>query len=339
MNISFFEDKPFLEDLHFKLGSLSAYKSIDIDLMSNLLFHGMEGSGKTTKIYALLASIFNDKKVYDLKNAVYEEDKKTIPYKSSIYHIEVDAVNLASNEKLFIQSFLKAYIESRNIGLNLPKIVYIKNVDKMSEQSQLSMRKIIEGNSYTAKFIFEISNFDGFSEPLKSRCLCIRIPMPQIDDIRLCIKSYSILKNYEVSDNDINTIIQNSTLIPNKYNLKKIFGYYRYFILTGKQFHFLYHDKFKEIADILYKKTSFISMCKIRELINEMYINLVSMEELMEYIFNIISHKNINNHEFIAKLLKIYVETQTRLKIGNKECLHVEYFIISVISLLYNNEN
>lgn len=339
MNISFFEDKPFLEDLHFKLDILYAYKSINIDLMSNLLFHGIEGSGKTTKIYALLASIFNDKKVYDLKNAVYEDDKKTIPYKFSIYHIEVDTVNLASNEKLFIQSFLKSYIENRNIGLDIPKIVYIKNVDKMSEQSQLSIRKIIEANSYTAKFIFEISNFDGFSEPLKSRCLCIRVPIPKIDDIKLCIRNYSNSKKYEISDNDINTIIQNSTLISNKYNLKKIFGYYRYFILTGKQFHFLYHDKFNEIAEILNKKVTFVSMCKIRELINEMYINLVSMEELMEYIFNIISRKYINNQEVIDKLLKLYVESHMRLKIGNKECLHVEYFIISIISLLYNNDN
>lgn len=336
MNISFFDDRPFLEDIHFKLDILLSYKNINIENLNNLLFYGVPGSGKTTKIYALLASIFNDKKVYDLKNVLYTEDKKSIPYKSSIYHIEVDAINLASNERMFVQSFLKNYTETRNVGLDIPKIVFIKNVHKMSQQTQLSMRKIIEKNVYTTKFIFEISNFDGFCEPLKSRCLCIRVPMPKIDDIKLCINKYSIQKNYKILDKDIDIIIKNSAIIPGQYNLKKIFGYYRYFIVTGKQFHFLYHDKFNDIAEILNKKITFLSMGKIRELINEMYINLVSMDELMEYIYSVIWEKYKNNNIFIEKLINLYAETDYRLKKGNKGCLHVEYFIIAVISLIYN---
>ena len=340
MNISFFDDKPFLEDLHFKMDKLLAFKSVSIDELNNLLFYGVPGSGKTTKIYALLASIFNNKKVYDLKNIVFEEDKKTIVYKASIYHIEIDAVNLASNEKLFIQSFLRGYVENRNIGLDIPKIVFIKNADKMSIQSQLSMRKIIERNTYTVKFIFEISQYDKFSEPLKSRCLCIRVPMPKIEDIKLCLQKYSELKKYEITDDEINTIIQNNNIITYKYNLKKIFGHYRYFIITRKHFHFLYYDYFNEIIELINKKASFTSMSKIRELINDMYINLVSMEDLIEYVFYTtynknINNKNINNKDFIIKLINLYSETDHRLNKGNKECLHAEYFIISVISLLY----
>ncbi len=336
MNISFFDDKPFLEDLYFKMDKLLAFKSINIDELNNLLFYGVSGSGKTTKIYALLASIFNDKKVYDLKNIIFEEDKKTIVYKSSIYHIEVDAINLASNEKLFIQSFLKGYIENRNIGLDIPKIVFIKNVDKMSEQSQLSLRKIIEKYTYTVKFIFEISQYNKFSEPLKSRCLCIRVPLPKIEEIKLCLIQYSILKNYKITDDEINTIIKNSNIIPYKYNLKKIFGHYRYFIVTGKQFHFLYYDYFKEIVELIHKKPSFVSMGKIRELINDMYINLVSMKDLIEYIYYTTYEKYKNNNIFIDNLINLYSDTEYRLNKGNKECLHVEYFIIAVISLIYN---
>lgn len=336
MNISFFEDKPFLEDLHFKMDLLLGFKSVNIDAMNNLLFYGQPGSGKTTKIYALLASILNDKKVYDLKNTIFEEDKKVIVYKSSIYHIEVDAVNLGSNEKIFIHSFLKDYTENRNIGLNLPKIVFIKNVDKMSEQSQLSMRKIIERNVYASKFIFEITKFDKFAEALKSRCLCIRVPMPKVEDIKICLQKYSLFKNYEITDNEIDIVIKNSNIIPYKYNLKKIFGHYRYFIVTRKEFHFLYHDYFNEIVELINKKPSFVSMAKIRELINDMYINLVPMEDLMEYIYYTIHKKYINNNVFLVNLIDIYAKTNNRLCQGNKECLHAEYFIISVISLIHN---
>ena len=105
MNFNLFEYKPNLDELDFKLDILKPLQNINIDNLVNLLFYGVEGSGKTTKIYALLASIF-DKKIYDLKNINFEEDRKVISYKASIYHIEINPINLGSNEKLFIHSFI-----------------------------------------------------------------------------------------------------------------------------------------------------------------------------------------------------------------------------------------
>jgi replication factor C subunit 3/5 len=332
MNISFFDDKPFLEDLDFKLDTLLLFKNINIDELNNLLFYGPSGSGKSTKVYALLASIFNSSKVYDLKNMSFEDDKKIFSYKSSIYHIEVDIFNLGSNDKTFIQNFLKNYTETRNIGLDIPKIVFIKNANLLSKQSQLSMRKLIENNYYSSKFIFEINSFDNFSEPLKSRCLAIRVPMPNLDDTKTCIKNYSLKKNYNINDTDIDYIINNSN-INRQLNLKKIFGYYRFFIVTNGHFNFIYYDKFKELGDIITKKVTFTSMNKIRELIHLMYINLVPMNELIEYIFNLTVDKYKDNNDYIDKIIQLYNETYQRFKNGNKDCLHAEYFIISVITI------
>ena len=332
MNISFFDDKPFLEDLYFKLDTLLLFKNINIDELNNLLFYGPSGSGKSTKVYALLASIFNSSKVYDLKNMSFEDDKKIFSYKSSIYHVEVDIFNLGSNDKIFIQNFLKNYTETRNIGLDIPKIVFIKNAQLLSKQSQLSMRKLIENNYHSSRFIFEINSFDNFSDPLKSRCLAIRVPIPKFDDIKICIKNYSLKKNHNINDTDIDYIINNSN-INRQLNLKKIFGYYRFFIVTNSHFNFIYYDKFKELGDIISKKVTFISINKIRELIHQMYINLVPMDELIEYIFNLTVDKYKDNNDYIDKIIQLYNETYQRFKNGNKDCLHAEYFIISVITI------
>ena len=75
----------------------------------------------------------------------------------------------------------------------------------------------------------------------------------------------------------------------------------------------------------------------IRDIINELYINLISMDELFNFIFNnIISiyKKNIN---FIYKFIDLSVKCELNLKKGNKECLHLEYYIISIINLIHNN--
>ena len=59
MNISFFDDKPNIDELDFKLDILENFKNIKIDELNHLLFYGIPTCGKTTKIYALLSSIFD----------------------------------------------------------------------------------------------------------------------------------------------------------------------------------------------------------------------------------------------------------------------------------------
>jgi replication factor C subunit 3/5 len=329
MNLSFFDNKPNLDELDFKHDILNRMGKLQIDQLTNLIFCGLPTSGKTTKIYAFLASIF-DKKVYDIKNVEYEEDRKTMTYKSSIYHIEINPIHLGSNERLFISSFLKLYVETRNIGLNIPKVILIKNADLLSKNSQLSLRKIIESNSCTSRFIFEVSNLSGFAQALVSRCIIIRIKMPSIDNIKLCIN--------DLDTDVINKIIDESNKVNSTLNLKKIFGYYRYYKHTGKNFNFLYYEKFNDILNIINnKKISFVSLQKVRDIINEMYINLVSMNELLHFIFNKLCYEKSSDNNFIFKLLDLTIICDKNLKKGNKDCLHLEYYIIAIIDLIHTH--
>jgi DNA polymerase III delta prime subunit len=89
----------------------------------------------------------------------------------------------------------------------------------------MTLRKIIEKTSYSAKFIFEVSSLSSISEPLLSRFLLLRVSIPSKDDIITCLKNYSERKNIKISDENINYIIDNSCKISNTYNLKKIFEY------------------------------------------------------------------------------------------------------------------
>ena len=336
MNISFFDEKPTLDELDIKSDILNKLKHINIDQLLNLAVYGVPSCGKTTNIYAFLATIL-DKKVYDLKNVTFEEDRKIMCYKSSIYHIEIDPIQLGSNEKLFMQSFLKPYIETKNIGLSMPKIILIKNANLLSKQTQLALRKNIECTSSTAKFIFELSNLSNFSNTLISRSFLIRIPLPKIEDVKKLLINYSKKKNYDISEDIINEIIDENIKVDLVINLKKIFGYYRYYICTKKKFNFLYYNKFKNIIDLIYtKKISFITLQKIRDIVNEIYINLVPMKELLLYLLNKLIDININNNIMIYKIIDLTVKCDINLSKGNKDCIHLEYYIISIIDIIHN---
>jgi len=337
MNITIFDDKPTLDELYIKSDNLNKLSKINVQDLLHIIVYGNDCIGKTTQIYAFLASIL-DKKVYDLKNVCFEEDKKVMFYKTSIYHIEIDPIQLGSNEKIFMQSFLKYYIETKNICFDFPKIILIKNANLLLKQTQSMLRKYLDICFETSRFIFEVSNLSKFSIAIVSRCTFIRIKSPSVEEVKYCLINYSKKKNYDINDDIINTMINESNKVNNTINLKKIFGYYYYYIYTKKKFVFLYHEKFEELFEYINnKKISFVILQKIRDIVNELYINLVSMKELMLYLFYKILNQYKDNDIFINKILEISTECDRNLIKGNKDCIHLEYYIVSIIDMIHNS--
>jgi hypothetical protein len=161
--------------------------------------------------------------------------------------------------------------------------------------------------------------------------------MPSIIDIKLSIVNFLNKRNIILDENTIDNIINESNKINIFINLKKIYGYLIYYLVTKEKFNYLYYDKFYEILNYVNnKRISFTNLQKIRELVNDMYIHLVPLDELIMFIFNNVYKSNINNKNIISKLLDLSCEVDNNIKKGNKECLHIEYFITSVIDILHN---
>jgi DNA polymerase III delta prime subunit len=337
MIISYLERRPNLDDIDFKHEYLHKLQNITVDELPNLIFSGYKSCGKTTLMYAFFASLL-DKKIYDIRNNVIELDRKIFNYRSSIYHIEFNPCEHGSNDKVFIQSFLRSYIESRNIGLDIPKIVFIKNANHLSKNAQMALRMIIEKNFMSSRFVFEISQTSEFQEPLRSRCLNIRIPLPKIDKIKDSLRKMSIEENIDITDEKINTIIDNSyefNFTKSFIDLKKCYGIYNYYKFTKKDLTFINDDKIKELIDLLEcKKIVIGNFEKIRNVINELYINLFSMKELILYLFYYFYNKNIDNNSFLEKIVNLTVDVEININKGNKECIHAEYYSIALFELL-----
>jgi predicted AAA+ superfamily ATPase len=84
-----FDKKLLYSELDFKNDFIDRIiDNIDIHSMPNLIIYGIKGSGKSTKIYGLLAKLLG-KNVYNLKKVTHESDGKTFIYYSSDYHIEI----------------------------------------------------------------------------------------------------------------------------------------------------------------------------------------------------------------------------------------------------------
>ena len=334
MIFNFSERKPLLDELDYKNPLLNQLikSKINIDEMPNLLIHGPNYSGKTTMINAFFATIFG-KNFYDTKNLTLEIDRKVFNYKTSSYHMEFCAKELGTNDKIFIHDFVKTFIETRNIGLDIPKIVIIRNASLLSSIAQMALRRIIEKNIYTSRFVFENNSLSSFQEPLISRCLLIHIKPPTFEQIK--ISALKILDN----ENIVSEIIKNSTEYDgsSNYNLKKIYGQVYHYLHTNTTYKYIYDDMIKELYDLMEtKKILMTNLDKIRDIINELYINLYSMKDLIMNTYYYFIKKYSNNDELIQKITDLTILTDTNMCKGNKECIHTEFYFISLFEIMLN---
>ena len=80
-------------------------------------------------------------------------------------------------------------------------------------------------------------------------------------------------------------------------------------------------------------------MEKVRDIIQDLYIRLIPMNFCIHYIF----HKTIDKYykdpkfeDICINIIRITTKCEHLLKKGNKESLHVEYFIFSLCEYIQN---
>ena len=180
----------------------------NFDNIPNLLFYGLKGSGKNTIINNLIKKIYGLDNIY-LKKTSY----KISGYGNNIieaelyhsnYHIIIEPYNTGF-DKYLIQGVVKEYIKNKYVdleGKNLFKIILINNIDKLSYYAQTSLRCTMEKYSNYCKFILCSQKISKIIDPIKSRCLFIKVPRPTKLNILRIIYTCSFKYNFNV-----NTII------------------------------------------------------------------------------------------------------------------------------------
>ena len=334
MKISFFEEKPNIDEVDFYDNYYRCLKNFNIEDMPNLLFNGPKGSGKTIKIYSLLCSFF-DKRVYTLKQNEVELEKRIFKFKSSIYHIEIDCSELVNNERIFFSNYLKDYCSTRNIGLDIPKIIYIINIEKIHKNSLLFLRKLIESTYNSAKYIFETCNSCCIPNTLLSRFFLIKVKSPKKEKIEEVLKK--IIKNNKIKipKNILNKIINLDINYKNYHDLNNIFLAFNYYLRTKTMIRINFYHTIDEIINIINtKKLDFYNCIYIKNICEKIFINCYEPNEFIDCISKIMIRKYKNDFDKIEKIIKLTLECDSNLyNSTGKYFIHLENYFIKLILL------
>ena len=315
-------------------------KSFQYSNFQHLIFYGPEGCGKEYISNKLIKKIFGESgsKLQEIEYTIngYSNTKTKVMIKQSNHHIVIEPNNNGF-DKYLIQDIIQDYARSQMLNIcknmKLFKIVVIDKIDNLNYYAQASLRRTMEKYADTCKFIFISNQLSKIIEPLKSRCLLVRVPLPNKEQIFNIVLKISHLENININVGDYNNIIKNCDN-----NINKVIWH-----LELKKNNYSDFTDWKQIVD----EISNLVLCKIsnakdlstvikkcREYIYILFITNLNLKIVIRHIMkNLIN--NIEDYKLKYDIINITSEFELRMNNGTRQIIHLEAYILKIIQLLY----
>ncbi len=328
------EFKKVLDDLEYGTWRYSNFQ--------HLIVYGPSGSGKEYLVNKLLEKIYGKQGV-ELKEVEYtvsgySNTKTKIMIKQSKHHIIIEP-NSNGFDKYLIQEIIQDYAKSELLNIlkhrKLFKVVIINKIDNLSYYAQASLRRTMEKYSNTCKFILISDQLSKIIEPIRSRCLMIRVPLPSNEQILETLLHICQKENLVVPWTKLQEIITNSD---NKVNHAIwLLEMYKYGIKYEKNWEYVIDNIVENIInpDNQNNKKLYSVMKKIREQFYILFITNISTQMIIRKIMVKLLEAvdNLKLKYYIIDITSIF---EQRLSQGTRHIIHMEAYIARLIYLFTN---
>lgn len=295
----------FYNNFEFYIDMLTEHKQIltelefylDIESCPNILFYGQKGFPITILFELALCNKLELKFPLQKKYPVWNSILK---YVETDYYFEIDMDNPEFPQDIQeINKFLLSIINNKCINL-ARHIIVIKNINLFANNSSQIFRVLLERFSSNVLFIVTTNKLNCLEEPIRSRMLNIRVPLPTIEENEKVLSN--LTKNYRIVDrNLIKNIFFSEAKILKKYkNIPTL--------------------NFPPIIEIIDNK---LNNLEIRKLSLKMFQQDIHIKDIILDLFN--SLKTENRFEFLDKSVEI--EHQSNLLEKSKTGFCIELIL------------
>ena len=156
-----------------------------------MLVHGPRGSGKKTRINALLYALFGFEvtRIDDYeKTFKVGSVEKSVIIPESRHHTILIPSTLAVADRYLVQHVIKSHAEIEGERQSY-RVIVIYEADKLSHAAQHALRRLMEQYIDACRLILVAHTTSSIIEPLQSRLVSIRVPHPTSEEIQAVIKT------------------------------------------------------------------------------------------------------------------------------------------------------
>lgn len=312
----------------------------------HVLLYGPPGTGKGNLVNMLLEQIY-DKSVHQIKEVKYTilgygNTKTKVDIRQSNYHIIIEPNNNGF-DKYLIQEIVQEYARRQMLNIFKTKkkfkIVLIDCVDNLSYYAQASLRRTMEKYVNNCKFILINHQLSKVIEPIRSRCLCIRVPLPSTETVFESLFKIASKEKINLSLKEYNNIIKESDNQIGK-------AIWLLQLHTLKIPHHVYWtDYIDKIVDIIFQinlkinKTKYLNnMMKIRNLLYTIFITNIDTQVIIKELMDRLLIR-VESLDLKSKIIEVSSAYEFRLTLGKRHIIHLEGYVNTIIYVLNIKSN
>uniref|UniRef100_A0A7S2RDF6 Replication factor C subunit 3 n=1 Tax=Mucochytrium quahogii TaxID=96639 RepID=A0A7S2RDF6_9STRA len=327
----------------------------------HLLFYGPSGAGKKTRVMCLLREMFGPgvQKVRLEHRTFKTASGKPIELTTlgSNYHIEMNPSDAGNNDRLVVQEVIKeiaqyhpVLTQNSNKGNTLFgsssssstsqatekgsgkanfKVVFLSDCDSLTKAAQHGLRRTMEKYVRSCRLILCCENLSKVIEPLRSRCLAIRVPAPTHDEICSVLKNVSTRAFGQIPDQNISSIATASGR-----NLRRAILMAEACKVDGSETNRVplpdWELYIKKIANQMMKNQSPNSLLECRKMVYDLLGNCIPATVIFQHLVkNLLKTDEMLQHDILC----IAADYEHRMQHGSKDIFHLEAFIAKFMML------
>ncbi|KAI9923132.1 hypothetical protein PsorP6_002077 [Peronosclerospora sorghi] len=282
---------------------------------------------------ALLRALYGDGalKVRPLEHKSFKvpnrSTKVDITTVASNFHIEMNPSDVGSNDRLAVQVVLKEIAQYHLADRNAQKpfkVVMLMEVDRLSKHAQHALRRTMEKYTATCRLVLCCNNPSKVIDPLRSRCLGVRVGAPTFDEVVFCERKIGYCAPFGMH-----------IAIKSERNLRRAL----LMLETCRVYQWVFLDiqlpAWEEyictLAKIVLQEQSPAGLLKAREMIYEFMSNCVLSEVILKVLCReLMSRLDDDLKHELVQWASYY---EHRMQRGSKDIFHFEAFLAKFMML------
>ena len=294
----------------------------------NMLIYGPKNSGKYTMVKCLLNDIYGNG-IYNTTSISHTAKQNCSNYKINLikskFHFETNFTGLQYADKHMLISLLDNFFSTTDIYTHSYKILIIRHFDELTKPAQMAIKRKMEKNMESVRFIFLVNDLNKIDYAIQSRCFTIRYRSPRNNEILNIVDEYTKKKKIPLSDEKKNTILS----VSNR-NIKIAFYYLELLLEKDKIVLSDPIDKcISNLTDLFEDEK--IKVETVREKITQLQLSKIPLNKILKKIIT----KYNKNYELVIKITEKVALYDHKYNLCKKysiilECLFFEiYYLIN----------
>jgi len=316
------------------------------ETVPHLMIRGEPGVGKKSLVNYYIKEKFGlDKIRTNLKNISIKCSNKEIDFNFmySNYHYLIEPSKYGVYDKQIIQFLLNDILKYKPINKTSYHLIIINNADRLTVEAQQSLRRTLEKFIHNCRFVFLVSSNNSMIEPIKSRCLSIRLNTPTKAEMVAILTQISKAEKIEVSSESLLNLINFSRNLKDCINQLQLLSTFGIDLTNAKKVsdHLYLNDNCFIIARLLlgnaHRDIEISDLIReIRQLVQELLTECIDpigvTKKIFRYLFDYLS--NMNCDQLACRLVKHANYYINGIKNCNKPIYYIEGFCLQVYELL-----